>query len=64
MVTLVLQVHQALLDHLELLFLLTDPEDMRIMPGITQPLKERKVIVDHQELLKFQVLGRLMTFTL
>lgn len=63
-VTLVLPVLQAPLDHLDLLFPSTDSEDMRITPGITQLLKERKVIVDHREHLKFQVSGQPLTSTL
>lgn len=64
MVTLVLQVHQAPLDHLDLRLPSTAPEDLMITPGITQPLKERKVIVDFQGHLKFQVSGQTLTFTL
>lgn len=63
MVTLVLQVHRGLLDLLELLFLSMEPEGMMITPGITQ-LKEIKVIKDFQGLLKFQVWGQTLTFTL
>lgn len=59
-VTQVLQVHQDPLDLLDLL-IMTDKADMT--PGIIQLLKERKVILDHQERLKFQAMGRL-TFTL
>lgn len=62
MVTLALQVHQAPLDLLELLFPLT--EDTRISRGIIQLLKERKVIADHQGHLKFKVLGQPLTSTL
>lgn len=63
MVTLVLQGLQGLLDLLELLSLSMEPEDTMITPGITQ-LKEIKVIKDLQGLLKFQVWGQMLTFTL
>lgn len=63
MVTLVLQVLRGLLDLLDLPFLSTEPEDMMIIPGITQ-LKERKEIKDHQGLLTFQVSGQMLTFIL
>lgn len=62
MVTLALQVHQAPLDLLDLLF--PSAEDTRISQGIIQLLKERKVIVDHRGHLKFKVSGQPLTFTL
>lgn len=64
MVTLVLQVHRAPLDPLDLLLPSTDSEDMRITRGIIQLLKERKVIVDYLGHLKFEVSGQPLTFTL
>lgn len=64
LVTLVLQVHLAPLDLLDLLFPSTHSEDLTITPDITQLLKERKVIEDHQGQLKLQVQGRLLIFTL
>lgn len=63
-VTLVLQVHRAPLDLPDPLFPFKEGEDMTITPGITQLLKEKKVIVDYQAYLKFQVTGQTLTFTL
>lgn len=60
----VLQVRQGPPDLLDLQLPSTDSEDMKITPGIIQPLKERKVIVDHRGHLTFQVLGQASTFTL
>lgn len=63
MVILVHQVHLGPLDLLDLQVPMTGLEAMMITPDITQPLKERKVIVDLQGFLKFKVTARLM-FTL
>lgn len=62
MVTLVLQVHQAPPDLLDLLLLLTDSEDMMTIPHITlELLKERKV---NQESQVYQATALTLTFIL
>lgn len=64
LVTLVLQVHRAPLDLQDLLLPQTSSHHLRIIPGITQLLKERKVIEDHRGHLTLQVPDQPLTFTL